>query len=343
MNVLGKSIRSSTRNRRHISQWIQVPVIFTGLLATLWTWKSLMLVIFQRKIIFMPYIGRHERLEDHATGDVRWTLQSITTRDNVRLALCQSSSPISDAREQGGPPRRVRIVYLQGNAGSTPPRLPSLSRVLGRLRRQGLAVEGWTVAYRGYWQSTGTPTEAGLRRDVEAAMHHIQARETGPVETVIWGHSMGASLALDALRHIEADAPVRVVLETPFDGIASLLEALYPQRWLPYRYLAPFLTTRFDLASILSALAEATSPTRRIDVLAVRASTDEIVPRAVHDRAVSLLRDSGLFCVREVVCKGLHQDLIFKNDFQDAVVDFVKSRQMHTEEKNESGQGEDYS
>lgn len=430
-------LRFHAQRHRLLSQWIQVPLIFTGLLATLWTWKSLTLIVLQNKIIYMPYLGRHERLEDYPTPGVTWTRECLRSPDGVRLVLLRSQlddcarQPVRLAgaagkagapsgrtekkkrRHQGQRRRKIKVLYLQGNASSSPPRLPALSKIL-RLAHAAAEeddeVEFFVLSYRGFWESSGRPSEPGILCDVCEALRYIVApAETDPqnhvcdprarddaavqqekVEVVVWGHSIGASFAVLALPHLlrlchattmhKVDnrkqhgrdgtndknslerndsrvgerrcRSIKLILETPFPSTMSVLRALYPQPWLPYRYLSPFLRTRLDLQASLAALTTATTRKTTIadattaragpynvadktwmseaplEVLVIKAERDEIVPAHASDAVTQLLRDHGgsssSSTVTEHVVRGaLHQDCLFKAELQNRVVDFI--------------------
>ena len=53
----------------------------------------------------------------------------------------------------------------------------------------------FAVDYRGYGVSTGTPTERGLYRDVDAAVQNAWPAAAADVPLVYWGRSLGASMA----------------------------------------------------------------------------------------------------------------------------------------------------
>ena len=286
-------------NCRGLSQLVQVPLIFTGLFASLWLWKSLTLIVFQKKIIFMNYIGRHERLADFNTAPVSWSEHVITTQDGQNVVLCKSALNPSGTR------RKVSILYLQGNAGSTPPRLPHLSQLLILLRKDVDATI-WTLSYRGYWKSTGSPSEAGCLLDVQAAMAYIN-----DPELILWGHSIGAGLAV-----LSADNNP-LILETPFVSTMTLLKHIYPQRWLPYRYLSPFLRTRLDMTRSI--------PTGR--VLIIQADKDEIVPSEETAAVYNLLLNAGVDVQRTLV-NGLHMDCISKPQLHHAIVRFLSEKRI---------------
>ncbi|CCG82903.1 putative Alpha/beta superfamily hydrolase [Taphrina deformans PYCC 5710] len=354
-------VGSRILQRRPISQVVQIPLIFGGLLVALWTWKSLMLIVFQDKIIYMPYLGRQEQLEHHPTPAVEWSRHALRTSDHVTIVLCNAKltkakrdqSVRGNAECSDDCRKRVTMVYLQGNASSTPPRLPHLSKFLTHSQRAlpDTDIDLWTVSYRGYWESTGRPSEAGLLQDVRDSLTYILkpliepteavnpekvAQDSEPQdEVILWGHSIGASLAIQSLHHVFGilddrgpDRPVKVILETPFDSIRSVLLALYPEPWLPYRYLSPFLRTRLDMGHALTRLsreARSVPRVRDLQVLLAIAEKDEIVPPGVSRGVVSVLEQNGVRrVVTRVVRGGLHQDCLMKPEMHRFVTEFMR-------------------
>lgn len=93
------------------------PTIFVGLLVTLWTYKCLMMVLFQNKIIYMPSIppfSRSEKIRDYAadSSPVVWEEKRIKSLDGTPIALCIGQLP--SPREGRSPSRHVAILYFQG-------------------------------------------------------------------------------------------------------------------------------------------------------------------------------------------------------------------------------------
>jgi hypothetical protein len=69
------------------------PAVFAGLLLVLWGYKCVMMVAFQHKIIYMPFVpwgARRERIADYAADcwPVRWREERTVASDGVELALC---------------------------------------------------------------------------------------------------------------------------------------------------------------------------------------------------------------------------------------------------------------
>lgn len=317
--------RSGTTSRC-LSQLIQVPLIFGGLFIALWSWKSLSLILFQNKIIYMPYLGRGEQVKDYKTPGVAWHTTHLRTADGPTLTLCHSTLPC-EKRVMGSRTRRITIIYLQGNASSTPPRLPPLSRCLTRLYGDipDAEISIWTVSYRGYWTSTGSPSETGLSHDVTASIQYIlNSRSQQHDQVVLWGHSIGAFFAVQAIHDTlqQAEKVVMVILETPFTSLSALLKAIYPQPWLPYRYLSPFLRSRMDLNLALSRISHTQKNLNLVKIMTIRAERDEIVPGHITDD-VNRLIESYTPNLTKVTVNGLHQDLIFKDETRRLICEFI--------------------
>jgi len=209
-------------------------------------------------------------------------------------------------------------------------------------------------APRSYWTSSGAarPTQAGLIADYSAALAFAASRFPTSRLT-IYGHSLGASIALCLLashRNGEgapnANAAVMahgLVLENAFTSVPDMLRVLYPQRWLPYRYLGPFVRDRWDARA--AAAASHLFPralARRAMVLV--SERDEVVPPAMGREIFGALRTSwedtresveGVggdmrmgereFLGRFVVVEGaLHEDAWRYRDWMRAVKQYLK-------------------
>ena len=114
-------------------------------------------------------------------------------------------------------PGRAVILYFHGNAGA-------LRARTGRVRT--LSAEGrglLLVAYRGYSGSTGSPSEAGLFRDADAALAFARTRAPGhPV--ALYGESLGSAVAVDLASREEVAG---VVLDAPFTSAADVAKLTY--------------------------------------------------------------------------------------------------------------------
>jgi fermentation-respiration switch protein FrsA (DUF1100 family) len=315
-----------------------------------------MTIVFQDKIIYLPYLppfARYEKLVDYVSvcRPVQWKQENITSLDKTRLAICVGE--IGQASTRNWPHastsyRRKRVVmcYFQGNGGSTPPRLLLLSNVLIHLHSK---VDDGTfhtefviiaLSYRGYWKSSGRATEVGIRQDAQALLHHVAARYGGEsdidLRVILWGQSIGAGIALSAasthLRHASASKSVNsitmplklplLILETPFTSIKAMLLTLYPQKWLPYQYLWPFLWNHWDSEKELRKLATVDAKCRP-DVLFIGATRDEVVPAGEADRLEAVSKAVGLVTHRRDVIGALHTDATIRVEGREIVCSYV--------------------
>jgi fermentation-respiration switch protein FrsA (DUF1100 family) len=157
------------------------------------------------------------------------------------------------------PERRATVLFLHGNAGNISHRLDSIALFYG------LGLEVLILDYRGYGQSTGRPSEAGLYRDAEAGWRYLtRTLARRPSEIVVFGRSLGGAVAAWLA---ERTRPGALIIESTFTSLPDLAACLYP--WLPARALARM---RFDTHA---ALAWVGSP-----VLVIHSRDDEIVPYA---------------------------------------------------------------
>jgi uncharacterized protein len=81
------------------------------------------------------------------------------------------------------------------------------------------------------------------------------------------------------------------VLENAFTSIPDMLRALYPQRWLPYRYLGPFVRDQWDARAAAAAHTFPRGLARRAMVLV--SERDEVVPPAMGREIFEVLQVSG--------------------------------------------------
>jgi hypothetical protein len=136
-----------------------------------------------------------------------------------------------------------------------------------------LGVRVLAVDYRGYGQSEGKPSEAGLYADALAAYRWL--RERIPAERiVVFGESLGGAPACElALRQKVGG----LVLHSTFTSVADMAARMFP--WLPVRWLA---RTRFDN---LAKIARIEAPK-----LIVHSRRDEVIPFAMGEQLLGAAR-----------------------------------------------------
>lgn len=166
------------------------------------------------------------------------------------------------------PQRRLAVLAAPGNAGHRADRAP----LAERLSAEGFAV--LLLEYRGYGGNPGSPSEAGLARDVRAARRFLVEEARFPPDRLLYyGESLGAAVVTElATEH----PPAGLLLRSPFVDLASAGRVRYP--FLPVRTL---LRERYP---VLEQISQVSAPTT-----VVYGAADVVVPpeqsRAVATRA----------------------------------------------------------
>lgn len=197
------------------------------------------------------------------------------------------------------------------------------------------------LSYRGYWTSRGRPTENGLRLDSAAAvewisrMHREASREgsrgpRSPAEVVLWGQSIGSGVATNLAAEKAMPENLRLnslILETPFTSIRAMLEVLYPQKWLPYKYLWPFLRNHLDSWKNLELISDLYGSESSIPhVLIVQAAKDELVPAELSQKLYDRCIELRIPVRRTLVSGAFHNDAIFRAEGRRAVSEFLAQK-----------------
>lgn len=147
------------------------------------------------------------------------------SKDGTRLVGWHLKKPESIL--PGNPDRTVLLCH--GNAEN----VAESAGYIGDYLRQSLVADVFVFDYRGYGKCDGSPTEAGVLADSEAALEWI-CHNTGksPQEIIIVGHSLGGGPAV----HLASQHGCRVlVLQRTFSSITDAAQLNYP--WLPVRYV----------------------------------------------------------------------------------------------------------
>jgi fermentation-respiration switch protein FrsA (DUF1100 family) len=76
------------------------------------------------------------------------------------------------------------------------------------------------IDYRGYGLSTGSPSEQGLYRDVDAALAWASTLRRADVPLVFWGRSLGTTMAAYAASKTRPDG---LILESGFPDMRAVI------------------------------------------------------------------------------------------------------------------------
>ena len=87
------------------------------------------------------------------------------------------------------------------------------------------------LSYRGYFGSSGSPSEQGLLQDAAAAYAFTTARYS-PDRIVVWGFSLGTGVAVA----LASEQPIgKLILEAPYTSIADVAAGGVPDLSGPSR------------------------------------------------------------------------------------------------------------
>ena len=220
------------------------PVLF---LVGFYILVAVFIYIFQAKLLYFP--DQPGRRHVNFPTDIGLDYEDIylTTSDDIRI-----HGWFVPARNNHG-----TILFFHGNAGNISHRLESIGIF------HSLGLNTLIIDYRGYGNSTGSPSEQGIYLDGEAAWQHLVfTRKISPKKIIIFGRSLGGALAVHtAKKH----TPAGIIIESSFTSVPDLAAQLYP--WLPVRWLS-----RLHYNS-LQKIKDVNTP-----VLVIHSRDDDIIP-----------------------------------------------------------------
>jgi fermentation-respiration switch protein FrsA (DUF1100 family) len=156
------------------------------------------------------------------------------------------------------PGRRAEtLVWFHGNAGNISHRVDNLRHLHNLV---GVAV--LIFDYRGYGESEGSPSEAGLYADARAALAYLRGRDDVDAGRLVYfGRSLGSAVAVD----LAVDEPPHaLILETPFTSVREMATRMLPA---PLTAIVPSM---FDNLAKVGSL--------RGPKLFIHGDSDELVP-----------------------------------------------------------------
>lgn len=231
-----------------VSRMLIIAVRVLLALLVLWGVFVLLAWLFQNRLAFP---GPHAPLpEPSAYGIARGEIVAVVTTDGVTLRgwyLPPEPPPTGTA---------PALIWFYGNMET----VAGIAPILREFRPPATAL--LALDYRGYGASDGTPTEAGLYRDAQAAWAYLATRPEIDAERIaVYGRSLGSAVAL----YLATERPVRaVVLDSPFSSGRDMADEHYS--------LVPKALLTIELDNVARA-ARVSAP-----VLIFHGSADRIAP-----------------------------------------------------------------
>jgi fermentation-respiration switch protein FrsA (DUF1100 family) len=255
---------------------MSVLITILSIITAVYIGLSVLLFVMQSQILYQP-----SRNYDYTPSDygLKYEAVSLSTPDGQSLAGWFVPTA-GDGRT---------VLFCHGNAGTISHRLDTL-KIFHELGLNCLIVD-----YRGYGKSTGKPTEIGTKIDVLAGFQWlVEEKGTRPEEIILFGRSLGGSVAAMLAKDI---GPAGLVLESAFTSFDDVGSHYYP--WLPVR-----LFSRFNY-NTLEAVKEITCP-----VLVIHSPDDEIIPYKFGQQIFAAANDPKQFAD----LKGTHNEGFYDND-----------------------------
>jgi fermentation-respiration switch protein FrsA (DUF1100 family) len=201
----------------------------------------------------------------------------ITTADSVRLVGWRIGDPADTTARW--------LLMFHGNGGDISH--GGRQEHYAALRALGLNLV--TFDYRGYGESDGEPSEAGIYRDADAAYAYLRDGLAVPPERLlIFGHSLGSAVAVDLASRVPSRG---LILEGALTSVPDVGQRTY--FFVPVRLMA---RNRFAAAEKIARVS--------VPKLFLHATADEVIPYEFGRRLFELAPGPKRF----VPLAGSHND-----------------------------------
>ncbi|KAG5277109.1 hypothetical protein AALO_G00113620 [Alosa alosa] len=228
------------------------------------------------------------------------------------------------------------VIYLHGNGGTRCCTESGATHRLGVVNL--LSAAGFHVLsldYRGFGDSSGEPTEAGLTTDALYVYQWVKAR-SGSSLVIFWGHSLGTGVATNtAVRLQEQGTTIDgVILEGAFSKVPKG-GAFHPFTWF-YRRFPYFEYLFLDPMSKNKVVFPSDENVRKMTspLLILHAEDDHLVPFHMAQELFEIARNSrnSNELVKLVPFEGslgyLHNGIYRDPRLPDIIKQFVSSLKM---------------
>lgn len=192
------------------------------------------------------------------------------------------------------------VLFLHGNGGNISHRGDSVP-IFHRLGFNVLIID-----YRGYGQSEGRPSEAGLYQDAASAWRYLtETREFAHQDIVIFGRSLGGAVAAQLASQVDAGA---LILESTLSTARDFAASAFP-------FLSHVLYVRYDFNSV-ARLQHVNCP-----VLVLHSPADQIMPYRLGEKLYAAAREPKQF----VALRGDHNSgfLLSQPGYEQALGKFI--------------------
>ena len=181
-------------------------LFLVGLVLLVYLSVTFGLYIYQRSLLYHPIENNY--YGDKMTVEVKKV--KISTEDNIELLAWYHKKDIK---------RFKTILYLHGNAGSLENRIHKINHF------NNIDINFLLLAWRGFSNNPGKPTEQGLYIDARSAVKWLINEGVKEENIIIYGESLGTGVATEIAQNKKFAG---VILESPFTSMIAAAKSKYP-------------------------------------------------------------------------------------------------------------------
>jgi len=205
---------------------------------------AVMLYIMQPKFLYSPV-----REVPYTPGELDLDFENVVFKSGDGLLL--------SGWYIGAENSEFTVLFCHGNAGNMTHRLDSINIFYN------LGLNCFIFDYRGYGDSEGKPSEEGTYLDVGAAYKWLtEEKKIQPDKIIIFGRSLGGSIAAQLASKVKAAA---LIIEGTFTSYVDIGKKFYP--YMPVRWFARFSYRTIDYIKDVGC-----------PVMLIYSRNDEVVP-----------------------------------------------------------------
>lgn len=195
---------------------------------------------------------------------------------------------------------RATLLYFHGNAGNMSDRVESVKML------HSLRLNVFIIDYRGYGQSSGSPSEAGTYRDARAAWYYLtETRNISAENILLYGRSLGGAVAIELATRVQ---PGAMIIGSTFTSARDMARKMFP--YVPVGILMS-----------ISYNSEERIENINIPTLFTHSVNDDLIPFELGNRLYNAANEPKRF----VELQGGHNDNVFvsREKYLSAIDNFI--------------------
>jgi len=181
------------------------------------------------------------------------------------------------------------ILFADGNAGNMSYRVETYLFLLG------IGANVLSFDYRGYWKSSGKPSEQATYEDVRACYDWlVDVKGVKPENIILFGRSLGGAVTIDLATKVKCGG---LMVESSFTSAPNMAAHVFP--FFPVRLLSKYQYDSIDKIDKVNC-----------PVLVTHSAEDDIVPFSMGQMLFDQAREPKNF----LALKGGHNQRLYYQD-----------------------------